>query len=112
MRIAIPVTDGVLATHFGHCDEFAVAEVDAERNSVVNLESLTPPAHAPGAFPKWLHEQGVDVVIAGGMGRRAQALFAEQGIEVVVGAPGMKPDDLIQSYLDDSLETGANRCDH
>jgi predicted Fe-Mo cluster-binding NifX family protein len=63
-------------------------------------------------LPQWLHEQGADVIIAGGMGQRAQGLFAQNGIEVVVGAPGGDPADVAAAYLSGTLETGENVCDH
>jgi len=44
---------------------------------------LTPPAHEPGSHPKFLNEHGVTVVIAGGMGIRAQELMAENGIKAM-----------------------------
>ena len=54
----------------------------------------------------------VDVVIAGGMGQRAQMLFAENDIEVVVGAGDGGPEEVVQLYLDGQLECGENVCDH
>ena len=50
-------------------------------------ETLPAPKHEPGAFPRWLHSLGVQVVIAGGIGQRALVLFAQQGINVVAGLP-------------------------
>jgi predicted Fe-Mo cluster-binding NifX family protein len=73
---------------------------------------ITPPPHEPGLLPRWLHEQGATVIIAGGMGQRAQGLFAENGIKVVVGAPAEAPDALVRAYLDGTLKTGGNVCDH
>jgi predicted Fe-Mo cluster-binding NifX family protein len=46
------------------------------------------------------------------MGSRAQTLFAEQHIHVVIGAPADSPEDLVKAYLDDTLESGENVCDH
>jgi len=46
------------------------------------------------------------------MGARAIDLFAQNGIKVITGAPVMTPEELIQQYLNDRLETGANVCDH
>jgi predicted Fe-Mo cluster-binding NifX family protein len=46
------------------------------------------------------------------MGQRAQSLFAENGIKVVVGAPGDEPDKLVISYLEGTLVSGTNVCDH
>jgi len=52
------------------------------------------------------------LVIAGGMGRRAQDLFARSGIEVIVGAPAAPPEELVRAYLAGELEAGENVCDH
>ncbi len=112
MRIAIPVAEGRLAMHFGHCQEFALVDVNEASRAVSGSESLVPPPHAPGVLPKWLAEQGATVIIAGGMGVRAQGLFAEAGIEVLVGAPSAPPEEIVKAYLDGSLKTGGNLCDH
>ena len=110
MKFAIPCAEGKLTAHFGHCQEFAL--VDVEDNQIKNKEMLVPPPHEPGVLPKWLHEQGADVIIAGGMGARAADLFAQNGIKVITGAPVMDPEGLIKQYLDNTLETGSNLCDH
>ena len=52
------------------------------------------------------------MIIAGGMGTRAQDLFEEQGIRVVIGAPNGDPRSLVESYLKGTLESGENICDH
>ncbi|MBN2211845.1 MAG: hypothetical protein JW709_10665, partial [Sedimentisphaerales bacterium] len=64
------------------------------------------------ALPDLLHQQGVNVIIAGGMGQRAQQLFTQNDIEVIVGASAVTPEELITAYLDGSLKTGDNICDH
>lgn len=112
MRIAIPLAAGQLAMHFGHCEEFALVDVDADTKSVTNQARVTAPGHEPGLLPPWLRERGVDVVIASGMGQRAQQLFEQQDINVVVGAPSDKPESVVQAYLDGSLQAGDNLCDH
>jgi ATP-binding protein involved in chromosome partitioning len=112
MKIAIPVADGRLCMHFGHCQQFALVEVDDAGKAVTATSYLTPPAHEPGVLPRWLHEQGAEVVIAGGMGRRAQDLFSQSGIKVVVGAPPDGPEDLASAYVAGTLEAGQNVCDH
>ena len=112
MKIAIPVADGKLCMHFGHCEEFALFEVDETKKSVTGKEMLEAPPHQPGLLPPWLAERGVNRIIAGGMGQRAQALFAEQGIEVTVGASVETPEKLVADYLAGSLAVGQNACDH
>ena len=111
-RIALPVTEGVLSSHFGHCETFVLYDVDSENKTVLSREYLTPPPHEPGLLPAWLKDKGADIIIAGGMGSRAQGLFSQNGIQVVVGAPTADPEEVILSYLGDTLETHENQCDH
>jgi len=110
MKFAIPLAEGVLCNHFGHCQQFAILNVDGD--NVVQKELLTPPPHEPGLLPRWLHGLGVEVIIAGGMGGRALQLFAENGIRVLTGASNLTPETLVQQYLSQTLQTGANVCDH
>ena len=112
MRIAVPVTEGKLSQHFGHCEAFALYDVDAETRKVVARTTLPAPEHEPGLLPRWLAENGANTIVAGGMGGRAKDLFAQQGIEVVVGAPPEAPEEIVQRYLAGTLVTGDNECDH
>ncbi len=112
MRIAVPLAQGKLSLHFGHCDQFAIFDIDDSIKKVINRKDAAPPSHAPGALPKWLHENNVSVIIAGGMGQRAQQLFTQNDIKVVIGAPSGKPEELISAFIQDTLETGDNICDH
>lgn len=110
MKIAIPLTGGKLSPHFGHCEEFGIYEI--EEGKVVKSEKKTPPAHEPGVFPNWLHEMGVNVVIGGGMGNKAQSLFHQNCIDVYYGVTIADPDTVIETYLAGDLESGVNLCDH
>ncbi|MCL6584850.1 MAG: NifB/NifX family molybdenum-iron cluster-binding protein [bacterium] len=112
MRIAIPIADGKLAMHFGHCQRFALIDVDVETKKILYREDIDAPEHQPGLLPPWLAKRGVQLVIAGGMGQRALGLFAEQGIQVLVGAPAEMPESLVADYLAGTLKTGDNVCDH
>jgi ATP-binding protein involved in chromosome partitioning len=112
MRIAIPVVEGKLSQHFGHCETFAIVDTDGDSRQILNRKDLTPPPHEPGVLPTWLHGEGVNVIIAGGMGQRAQQLFAQNQIEVVVGAPAESPENLVSAYLNNTLQAGENICDH
>lgn len=112
MKIAIPLTAGRLAEHFGHCEQFALIEADPASKQILNQTLVTPPAHEPGVLPRWLHEQGVQVVIAGGMGRRALDLFAQNGITIHAGAAGRAPEDLAQAFLSGALGDATPTCGH
>lgn len=110
MKFAIPTLNEEITAHFGHCEKFAI--VDVENNKVVKSEFLTPPVHQPGVYPKFLADHGVHVIIAGGMGQTAQDLFAQNNIEVRMGVQFGTPTELVEQYLSDQLKTGQNLCDH
>lgn len=112
MRIAIPTCGGVLAEHFGHCEQFAFIDVDPATKAVLGSSQEAAPAHEPGLLPRWLRERGTQVVIAGGMGARAQTLFQRAGIEVLTSAESQTPESLVRGYLAGTLATGARSCSH
>lgn len=112
MRIAIPLANGKLSVHFGHCERFALADVNTTERKAVRREDIEAPPHQPGLLPPWLASRGVNIIIAGGMGQRAQGLFAQHGIQVVVGVPAETPEKLLSQYLAGTLEAGENVCDH
>ncbi|MFH1314321.1 MAG: iron-sulfur cluster carrier protein MrpORP [Candidatus Eisenbacteria bacterium] len=109
-RIALPLDGDRLSTHFGHSTRFAIYYVEGSK--IIGQRDLTPPPHAPGVIPSWLKEQGVGVVIAGGLGGRAIAAFESSGITVVCGAPPEDPKDVVSAYLKGTLAAGENICDH
>ena len=112
MKIAIPLTNGIISMHFGHCEQFAVIDADIDNKEIIGIELLTPPAHEPGLLPKWLAEMSVELVIAGGMGQRAQQLFQQNNIDLIVGAVDNTPQELVEQYLNNQLQSGQNICDH
>ena len=112
MRFAIPLVDGLLCAHFGHCQSFALIDADTESKKILTSGEVEAPPHEPGLLPGWLAERGANVIIAGGMGGRAKSLFAEQGIDVIVGAPTEKPETLVLAHLIGTLAAGDNTCDH
>ena len=112
IKIAVPLVEGKLCMHFGHCAAFALLDVDLEQRKITGRVDLTPPPHEPGVLPRWLAEQGAGMILAGGMGQRAQTLFTEQNIQVMVGLPSETPEALVAAYLAGTLQAGQNVCDH
>ena len=110
MRIAIPLADGKLALHFGHCPAFALVDIDPTAKLIQKREDIAAPPHVPGLLPPWLAERGVNLVIAGGMGERAIRLFAQHGLSVIIGAPPESPEKLVGDYLAGTLHAGDNIC--
>lgn len=99
-----------MTAHFGHCENFAI--IITEGNEIIGEKYIDPPVHQPGVYPRFLADNGVDVIIAGGMGQKAQDLFAQNNIKVCMGVQSGTPADLVKAYLEDKLQTGDNLCDH
>ena len=112
MRCAVPISNGILSPHFGHCEQFALFDIDEQNKRIIEKKLLTSPQHEPGLLPAWLARQGVVLVIAGGIGMRAQNLFQQSRISVITGALERDPEQAVLSYLNGTLSTGANVCDH
>ena len=112
MKFAIPLAEGKLAIHFGHCASFALIDVDQATKTIQQRGDVEAPPHEPGLLPPWLAERGANVIIAGGMGGRARDLFTAQNIEVIVGAPADTPERIVTGWLAGTLEVGGNACDH
>jgi len=112
MKIAMPITNGKLSMHFGHAQEFAFFQVDEAEKQIISREMLVPPGYAPGMLPQWLKEQGANMLIACGIGQRAQDLLSNLGIKIVIGAPEETPQSIVSSYLNGTLQAGSNICDH
>ncbi len=110
MKFAVPTLNNELTAHFGHCEKFAI--IETENSTVIKEEFVTPPLHQPGVYPRFLADQGVDIIIAGGMGQKAQSLFAAQNIQVFIGVAQGSPRELVEQYLENKLLTGQNLCDH
>ena len=112
LLIAIRTADGRLSTHFGHCERFALVTVDRDSTQILQNRMVDPPPHEPGLLPRWLRDQGVELVITGGMGGRAQQLFKQFGVGLIVGAAAEPPNETVRAYLEGTLQTGQNLCDH
>lgn len=108
--IAIPSENGVLSNHFGHAAEFAF--VECEGTDVKSVTMKAAPPHQPGLLPKWVAEQGGNVVIAGGMGNQAIDIFQQHGVDVVTGAESLSVEELAKQFLEGNLTGSGNKCDH
>jgi len=109
MRIAIATENGCVSAHFGRCPAYTLAEI--KDGEVVKLEEIPNPGHSPGFLPSYLSELGIKAIIAGGMGPRAQGLFAEQNIQTIAGVQG-RIDEVVRQFIRGELATGRDLCDH
>eukprot|EP00828_Plagiopyla_frontata_P034519 TRINITY_DN4493_c0_g1_i8.p5 TRINITY_DN4493_c0_g1~~TRINITY_DN4493_c0_g1_i8.p5 ORF type:complete len:263 (+),score=54.28 TRINITY_DN4493_c0_g1_i8:734-1522(+) len=107
MKIAIAINGKEVSGHFGHCEGYVVYFV--EKDAVLKQEFLPYPGHKPGFLPAFLKEQGVNIIIAGGMGETAQDLFKENQIEVVVGVQG-NCEEVLQRFIKGELKSTGSVC--
>lgn len=107
MKIAISTDGYSVSAHFGRCPNFTIIEV--ENGRLIKKELISNPGHSTGYLPRFLYDKGVSCIIAGGMGRRASSLFAEKGIQTIVGIDG-KIDEVIAEITKGTLEGGENIC--
>ncbi len=112
ITIAIPTAEGRLHGHFGGCREFTLVQADPDQRKILSIRPVTPPPHAPGLFPRWLQGEGANVIIAGGIGERALAMFARQGIEVRAGLRDAPVEQLVTAYLNGQLTATPEGCTH
>jgi len=116
--IAIPSAqpgglEAALGAHFGHCELYTLVSVENDKVKDVNVVPNVPHEQGGCMAPvQYLSQKGVKKLIAGGMGQRAQQLFAQNNIKVVVGAPEQSAEALASAYFNDTLEAGDNACDH
>lgn len=109
MKIAVSTESGNVAAHFGRCPAYTLFET--KDGQIIRKEEIANPGHRPGFLPQFLSQKGVDLVIAGGMGPRAQNLFRQHNIETLIGVQGAV-DTVVHAYLSGELEPGEDLCDH
>lgn len=109
MKVAISTDNGQVSAHFGRCQCYTIFEI--EDGAVKSKDVVECPPHQPGYLPQFLSEKNASVVITGGMGHKAQSLFAQKNIETVIGVRG-SVDEVVTRYLAGNLEVGESRCTH
>lgn len=111
MKIAVTYENGEIFQHFGHTKQFKIYEFD-EGDKILNVELIDVNGSGHGALAGLLAEQGVDVLICGGIGGGAQMALKEAGIELFGGVVG-GADSAVVAYLKRELAYNPDvRCDH
>ena len=117
MRLAISTEDNKglesnVSQHFGRCPYFVLVELENE--AVKEVKVVDNPyfaGHGPGQVPEFIASLGANVMISGGMGRRANVFFENYGIKTATGASGTVTEAL-SSFQDGKLSAGGNCCGH
>jgi len=112
VKIGIPLQDGHVSGHFGHPDSVSLVTVDSSSKEILGEALRTPPRHGHGSLPLWFAEQGVDVVLASGMGHRAVSRLESKGIEVRTGVPQVSTSEVVKLWLEGELRSRGGTCSH
>jgi len=112
MRIALPIENGMLCSHFGHAPQFGF--VDVENGNITRSWLDNPPPHEPGSLPAWLQQMQVTHIICGGIGARAVELLNQAGIQVTAGVSAGDPARIVEEFLAGNIKgvTGATCQGH
>ena len=106
MRIAIPLKQNKFSLNFSVCDQFAFIEIIAGTRQILDAQYKTPLSFNLDALPRWFRENEVDLILAGGMGQRAKAIFAQNQIDVHVGFLNGSIKKVIEKFFESQLSHG------
>jgi predicted Fe-Mo cluster-binding NifX family protein len=114
MTVAVPSTnpgglDSLLGAHFGHCDLYTLVEVTD--GQVQDVRTLANVPHQQGgcmAPVNHLAQNGVQVLIAGGMGMRPLMGFNQVGINVFYGGGVQTVREAVDAFLKGNLQQFTN----
>jgi len=110
MKVALSTKNNMITQHFGHCDYFVVYEI--EDNEIKSSHLIKNPPHQKGYLPKFLKSEGIDVVIAGGIGKMAVDMLKNLDIECYINVTG-DVSEVIKRYMNNELKHGGEPCtDH
>ena len=108
--VAVPSTypgglDAPLGAHFGHCDLYTLVEVTGGQMQAVRLLPNVPHQQGGCMAPvNHLAQNGVRILIAGGMGMRPLMGFNQVGINVLHGAGAQTVGEALKAFLDGKLQ--------
>ncbi len=109
ITLAISCDGEMVSSHFGRCEKYLIFKI--REGEVIEKEEILNPGHQPGFLPQFLKQKGVNVLIAGGAGPRAQDLLQDLGIEFILGVSG-NVNEVLTAYLNGELKPGQSQCEH
>ena len=109
-RIAIPSTlpgglEAGVGAHFGHCDIYTI--VDVKAGLIAEVSTLPNVPHQQGgclAPVNHLAQNGVTILISGGMGLRPLMGFNQAGIEVFRGTEAPSVGHAVKALIQGDLQ--------
>ena len=105
-KIAIPVLNQKLSPHFTTSPLFKFYYV--EDQTIIKESLMHIPSQLSESLPVWLAKKGITDVITREIEHKQISLFNQHKINVFVGVKLENPIDLVQEYIDGTLETSDN----
>jgi predicted Fe-Mo cluster-binding NifX family protein len=109
MNIAIPIHGNRVMPRFGCTREMMIVTVEDGR--IVSSKRVIVNPQTWVSFPARLAEEGVSVMICGGIHPRFQQALQGQNIQLVWGVVG-DWQEVLQAYLNGTLQTNPAFCLH
>lgn len=96
MRIGVAYENGQVFQHFGHTEQFKLYDVENGEIRETNIVDTNGQGH--GALAAFLAQNGVDILICGGIGGGAKTALAEAGIKLFGGISG-NADEAAEAFI-------------
>ncbi len=110
MKIAVTYADGQVYGHFGHTASFKLYEV--QEGKVIASQVLETNGSGHGALASLLAQEGVHLLICGGIGGGARMALNEAGIVIYGGVEG-DADEAVELFLAGALRFDPDAtCSH
>jgi predicted Fe-Mo cluster-binding NifX family protein len=106
MKVCIPTIgenglDNLVSEHFGRSQTYTIVDLDTQEVRVI--PNASEHMGGQGYPPELLAQEGVNVMICRGLGRRAIMMFEEFKIDVYIGATG-KVRDAVAAFKENKLQ--------
>ena len=111
MIVAVPYLQGNVNAHFGSTQEFLIAEVidgKVQRTSVFAIQGMQ---HSHAGIAGFLKDQGVEVILAGGMGAPMQQALKQMGFTLYCGVSGPAL-EAVDALVRGEIEHSEATCGH
>lgn len=110
-KIAVPVTkSNQIDDHFGHCEFYGVYTI-SESNVITDVQTIKSEqgCGCKSNIASILAEQGVTIMLAGGIGGGAINVLNNSGIEVVRGCSGNAAEN-VELFITGKINDSGESC--
>jgi len=111
MKVCAPVTsDNKIDDHFGHCEFYSVFTI-SEKGEITETETIESlqGCGCKSNIASVLAENGVSVMLAGGIGGGAINVLNNSGIDVIRGCSG-NVEDVVKQFIVGNINDSGETC--